>query len=179
MPLRHPSIAVFSSNGRSEEHTSELQSLRHLVCRLLLEKKNASGSGTDDPRAAAERQPLLSSGEHSVRDGSAAAHNSTRSTHAPAGGTEQDRSTRARALMASAARYTWVQHGPASTLGGGGPAAPRAVADLQRPLGGGGIAVRDGSVAAHSCPGALLVLLCNNTAAPAIYALSLHDALPI
>src|SRR5262245_63162101 len=25
---------------RSEEHTSELQSLRHLVCRLLLEKKN-------------------------------------------------------------------------------------------------------------------------------------------
>src|SRR5437899_6347687 len=28
---------------RSEEHTSELQSLRHVVCRLLLEKKN-----TDD-----------------------------------------------------------------------------------------------------------------------------------
>src|SRR5258705_8421354 len=29
------------TNGcrRSEEHTSELQSLRHLVCRLLLEKK--------------------------------------------------------------------------------------------------------------------------------------------
>src|SRR5437899_8709865 len=28
-----------SSSSRSEEHTSELQSLRHLVCRLLLEKK--------------------------------------------------------------------------------------------------------------------------------------------
>src|SRR5947199_1426581 len=27
------------SGSRSEEHTSELQSLRHLVCRLLLEKK--------------------------------------------------------------------------------------------------------------------------------------------
>src|SRR5437899_7105890 len=27
------------ATGRSEEHTSELQSLRHLVCRLLLEKK--------------------------------------------------------------------------------------------------------------------------------------------
>src|SRR5437899_8539111 len=26
-------------DDRSEEHTSELQSLRHLVCRLLLEKK--------------------------------------------------------------------------------------------------------------------------------------------
>src|SRR5262245_66670976 len=28
--------------ARSEEHTSELQSLRHLVCRLLLEKKNSN-----------------------------------------------------------------------------------------------------------------------------------------
>src|SRR5437899_6732306 len=28
--------------SRSEEHTSELQSLRHLVCRLLLEKKNVT-----------------------------------------------------------------------------------------------------------------------------------------
>src|SRR5437016_10533013 len=28
------------SNERSEEHTSELQSLTNLVCRLLLEKKN-------------------------------------------------------------------------------------------------------------------------------------------
>src|SRR3712207_6946619 len=27
------------SNGRSEEHTSELQSRQYLVCRLLLEKK--------------------------------------------------------------------------------------------------------------------------------------------
>src|SRR2546425_13102733 len=27
-------------DGRSEEHTSELQSLAYLVCRLLLEKKN-------------------------------------------------------------------------------------------------------------------------------------------
>src|SRR5262245_64332645 len=27
------------TTSRSEEHTSELQSLRHLVCRLLLEKK--------------------------------------------------------------------------------------------------------------------------------------------
>src|SRR5258705_5269550 len=34
--LRHL-YAVFCL--RSEEHTSELQSLRHLVCRLLLEKK--------------------------------------------------------------------------------------------------------------------------------------------
>src|SRR5436305_2299384 len=30
-----------STRGRSEEHTSELQSRPHLVCRLLLEKKNS------------------------------------------------------------------------------------------------------------------------------------------
>src|SRR5690554_7697352 len=30
----------FSAMTRSEEHTSELQSRPHLVCRLLLEKKN-------------------------------------------------------------------------------------------------------------------------------------------
>src|SRR5437899_6677851 len=31
--------ALSGRRSRSEEHTSELQSLRHLVCRLLLEKK--------------------------------------------------------------------------------------------------------------------------------------------
>src|SRR2546425_8868860 len=44
--LREPAI-------RSEEHTSELQSLAYLVCRLLLEKKKhqdtrAMGRDTDD-----------------------------------------------------------------------------------------------------------------------------------
>src|SRR5258705_10074183 len=32
-------LVVPDVDQRSEEHTSELQSLRHLVCRLLLEKK--------------------------------------------------------------------------------------------------------------------------------------------
>src|SRR5947199_7673872 len=35
-PERPP---ITGNPHRSEEHTSELQSLRHLVCRLLLEKK--------------------------------------------------------------------------------------------------------------------------------------------
>src|SRR5258708_13392547 len=35
-----------SKGVRSEEHTSELQSPDHLVCRLLLEKKNASTNQT-------------------------------------------------------------------------------------------------------------------------------------
>src|ERR1039458_3458253 len=36
------------SSHRSEEHTSELQSLRHLVCRLLLEKKIARKNSPPD-----------------------------------------------------------------------------------------------------------------------------------
>src|SRR5204863_9678170 len=36
-----PTSSRRTNTGRSEEHTSELQSRRELVCRLLLEKKNA------------------------------------------------------------------------------------------------------------------------------------------
>src|SRR5690348_17475568 len=36
-----------SSISRSEEHTSELQSPVHLVCRLLLEKKKNYGNGAN------------------------------------------------------------------------------------------------------------------------------------
>src|SRR5690554_6990975 len=35
--------------GRSEEHTSELQSRPHLVCRLLLEKKKKNKTKTNTP----------------------------------------------------------------------------------------------------------------------------------
>src|SRR5262245_3507339 len=37
--LNDGDVLVANDPYRSEEHTSELQSLRHLVCRLLLEKK--------------------------------------------------------------------------------------------------------------------------------------------
>src|SRR5258708_31785864 len=36
-------LVVAHDSDRSEEHTSELQSPDHLVCRLLLEKKKNSG----------------------------------------------------------------------------------------------------------------------------------------
>src|SRR5260370_19308344 len=36
--------AILGRDGRSEEHTSELQSHLNLVCRLLLEKKNKSAA---------------------------------------------------------------------------------------------------------------------------------------
>src|SRR5947208_13105649 len=41
LPLRFAKVARV---GRSEEHTSELQSPDHLVCRLLLEKKKKINS---------------------------------------------------------------------------------------------------------------------------------------
>src|SRR5438045_8322018 len=44
---------------RSEEHTSELQSLRHLVCRLLLEKKKKN-----DPRKRAQTDRRQTSAQH-------------------------------------------------------------------------------------------------------------------
>src|SRR5471030_1858473 len=40
MGLARADFSTKRAKNRSEEHTSELQSLRHLVCRLLLEKKN-------------------------------------------------------------------------------------------------------------------------------------------
>src|SRR2546425_8168140 len=50
----HGNAATATSTGlpnevavRSEEHTSELQSLAYLVCRLLLEKKKTNGEAVD------------------------------------------------------------------------------------------------------------------------------------
>src|SRR2546429_5400486 len=39
LPVEVGQLGVDVAQGRSEEHTSELQSRLHLVCRLLLEKK--------------------------------------------------------------------------------------------------------------------------------------------
>src|SRR5687767_15415461 len=43
-------LEVESGPRRSEEHTSELQSLAYLVCRLLLEKKNSAVHSAAYPR---------------------------------------------------------------------------------------------------------------------------------
>src|SRR5258708_22743497 len=53
------SLSLLSFGRRSEEHTSELQSPDHLVCRLLLEKKNDSPIVCDRtlPRASAVANP--------------------------------------------------------------------------------------------------------------------------
>src|SRR2546429_7078115 len=45
-------------NGRSEEHTSELQSRLHLVCRLLLEKKKKNTTPMQYPLRAVRRSVI-------------------------------------------------------------------------------------------------------------------------
>src|SRR2546429_3075729 len=44
-----PSGNTTNIANRSEEHTSELQSRLHLVCRLLLEKKNTRNRNSHSP----------------------------------------------------------------------------------------------------------------------------------
>src|SRR6201982_625365 len=55
-----PERQIWHCFGRSEEHTSELQSRRDLVCRLLLEKKQRDGeptaTGEGTHRAAPRRR---------------------------------------------------------------------------------------------------------------------------
>src|SRR2546425_4120423 len=55
-----PASHACSRWQRSEEHTSELQSLAYLVCRLLLEKKK----GIDRDVAIAQYEPLVLDREH-------------------------------------------------------------------------------------------------------------------
>src|SRR5258708_11435094 len=46
-------VSPSTAGARSEEHTSELQSPDHLVCRLLLEKKKTNASSTPVPDGSA------------------------------------------------------------------------------------------------------------------------------
>src|SRR5436305_5276758 len=50
-----PAVGRGDRQARSEEHTSELQSRPHLVCRLLLEKKK--GAGSEAATIASARRP--------------------------------------------------------------------------------------------------------------------------
>src|SRR3989442_12062106 len=47
----------FGLSSRSEEHTSELQSRPHLVCRLLLEKKTSHPKRNDELKRLAHHRP--------------------------------------------------------------------------------------------------------------------------
>src|SRR5690625_5463984 len=49
-------------SGRSEEHTSELQSRGHIVCRLLLEKKKNKGIITEKKGAYTDESILITTG---------------------------------------------------------------------------------------------------------------------
>src|SRR5437870_11308413 len=56
-----PGRRVFQQIVRSEEHTSELQSRGHLVCRLLLEKKKLKKNHTPSMFIATLTQCIVSS----------------------------------------------------------------------------------------------------------------------
>src|SRR5437016_9648869 len=55
-PDRNSFWGEVTQSGRSEEHTSELQSLTNLVCRLLLEKKKTTQMRADDRRRNAPQR---------------------------------------------------------------------------------------------------------------------------
>src|SRR5947199_5440432 len=57
---------------RSEEHTSELQSLRHLVCRLLLEKKK--NAAQQQKSTAADKSATASHHQNRTRPDSITKH---------------------------------------------------------------------------------------------------------
>src|ERR1035438_10833125 len=56
-------MLIFAPADRSEEHTSELQSLRHLVCRLLLEKKKIRRNPARPAPAPARRGTACPAGQ--------------------------------------------------------------------------------------------------------------------
>src|ERR1035441_10887087 len=60
MPNAAGAMGCAGSSHRSEEHTSELQSLRHLVFRLLLEKKTKSSHRANPTPHTARSTHLVS-----------------------------------------------------------------------------------------------------------------------
>src|SRR2546425_6640307 len=58
---RSVTIISLMLQDRSEEHTSELQSLAYLVCRLLLEKKKKTQEAHVEPKHTAHQSNALAS----------------------------------------------------------------------------------------------------------------------
>src|SRR5438874_6768496 len=58
-PTPPETVSGRSVNAKSEEHTSELQSRRDLVCRLLLEKKNEPASHARDLKTSDPPEMLI------------------------------------------------------------------------------------------------------------------------
>src|SRR5262245_65211470 len=61
----HRTVPIPSqASDRSEEHTSELQSLRHLVCRLLLEKKKKKKKENYKDKTASRSTQIIDNMRH-------------------------------------------------------------------------------------------------------------------
>src|SRR5690349_12705714 len=151
--------------ARSEEHTSELQSRRDLVCRLLLEKKNGVVVGADRE----VRQAALADVD-AVRSGNAEIEAEVVAVvragdflvlDVGAEGTVEDE-VRAQRTDAARGRDVDARVAEAAVV-----QAEREVVD--------DIGVEHREHAQHK----VLIFFFNDTATTEIYTLSLHDALPI
>src|SRR5947199_272352 len=155
--------------GRSEEHTSELQSLRHLVCRLLLEKKKfasrltyVSGNAVKNAASNVKQQLFEQAGEMLEanpqdlvsRDGKIFVKGAECKSIA----------------VADVAGVSLFRHYGAPIVGSGSFDADSVLPDSCR-FGNESGAYNYGAQAAH--------FFFDPAAAPVIYTLSLHDALPI
>src|SRR2546425_3584275 len=67
-PRSLASVAIATEARRSEEHTSELQSLAYLVCRLLLEKKKSHHLDNAQCREELEHSPRVLVSSHAPAD---------------------------------------------------------------------------------------------------------------
>src|SRR5260370_31543210 len=63
-PSSSPQSSKSPDRGRSEEHTSELQSHLNLVCRLLLEKKKNTRTTARAQPTSTTTMNLTTSGQH-------------------------------------------------------------------------------------------------------------------
>src|SRR5262245_52857467 len=158
------------SHLRSEEHTSELQSLRHLVCRLLLEKKNATArpSSTRELPSATSRpmsSPVATSGtaRRELRPPRASSGPSSARPSVVLGPSwSGSLAFESRSAGVGRRRSTWQAR-----------AASRGHASVTT------VCKSSSSPSARAIASASSVFFFNDTATTEIYTLSLHDALPI
>src|SRR5262245_29182655 len=163
---------------RSEEHTSELQSLRHLVCRLLLEKKKPRAPRTSSASPAAQSASAASDGAGTRTSSQPAAGPRSPETRSRRGAShaaepaERPRPKRAAASTAKPASSTASDSGTAAML-------RSTEAGASRWNGPARSGASEHCAATEAAIASSRRFFFNDTAPAEIYTLSLHDALPI
>src|SRR5689334_12611883 len=162
---------------RSEEHTSELQSQFHLVCRLLLEKKKNTASSTRSGLFVMSRSfgkiPMRDVGPHSSSRRPAGPE-SERAAHSAL---LDDRRSGVHQALGSPVSFGAISCACVWRCGSSLASTSGWCAGAHGARGGGG---RNASRATNTpSSGGSSLFFFNDTATTEIYTLSLHDALPI